>query len=109
MSGIFLDSNVILYLLSADARKADTAEALLCQKPSISLQVLNEITSVCHRKLKMAWAETHELLTAVKANCTVVPLTVDTHAQAMQIAQQHNCPFMTPTSWPLRWRVVPRP
>lgn len=93
MSGIFLDSNIILYLLSADARKADTAEALLCQKPSISVQVLNEITSVCHRKLKMAWAETHELLTAVKANCTVVPLTVDTHAQAMQIAQQHQLSF----------------
>ena len=29
MSGVFLDSNVILYLLSADAAKADTAEKLL--------------------------------------------------------------------------------
>jgi len=93
MSGIFLDSNVILYLLSADARKADTAEALLCQKPSISVQVLNEITSVCHRKLKMPWPEIIEVLTAVKASCTVVPLTVDTHAQAMQIAQQHQLSF----------------
>ena len=93
MSGIFLDSNVILYLLSADAHKADTAEALLCQNPSISVQVLNEITSVCHRKLKMPWPETHEVLAAVKASCTVVPLTVDTHAQAMQIAQQHHLSF----------------
>jgi len=93
MSGVFLDSNIILYLLSADARKADTAEALLSKKPSISVQVLNEITSVCHRKLKMPWAETHELLAAVKAHCTVVPLTVDTHAQAVHIAQQHHLSF----------------
>jgi predicted nucleic acid-binding protein len=93
MSDIFLDSNVILYLLSADARKADTAEALLRQKPSISVQVLNEITSVCHRKLKMPWPETHEVLAAVKASCSVAPLTVDTHAQAMQIAQQHQLSF----------------
>lgn len=93
MSGIFLDSNVILYLLSADARKADTAEVLLSQNPSISVQVLNEITSVCHRKLKMPWPETHALLAAVKASCSVVPLTVDTHAKAMQIAQQHHLSF----------------
>ena len=106
MSGIFLDSNVILYLLSADARKADTAEALLSQNPSISVQVLNEITSVCHRKLKMPWSETHALLAAVKASCSVVPLTVDTHAKAMQIAQQHHLSFMTPTSLPRRRRVM---
>lgn len=93
MSGIFLDSNIILYLLSADARKADAAEVLLGQNPSTSVQVLNEITSVCHRKLKMPWAETQALLSAVKASCTVLPLTVDTHAQAVQIAQQHQLSF----------------
>lgn len=93
MSSVFLDSNVILYLLSADADKANTAEALLGQKPTISVQVLNEITSVCHRKLKMPWSETQDLLAAVKASCTVVPLTVDTHAQAVSIAQQHQLSF----------------
>ena len=93
MSGIFLDSNVILYLLSADASKADIAEALLSQQPTISVQVLNEITSVCQRKLKMPWVETLELLAAVKATCTVVPLTVETHAQAVQIAQQYQLSF----------------
>lgn len=93
MSGVFLDSNVILYVLSADGRKADTAEALLSQSPTISVQVLNEITSVCQRKLKLTWAETLELLTTVKAVCKVVPLTVDTHAQAVQIAQQYQLSF----------------
>ena len=93
MSDIFLDSNVILYLLSSNEHKADIAEKLLNQKPNISVQVLNEITSVCHRKIKMPWDEIHELLAAVKANCTIVPLTVDTHAQAVQIAQQHRLSF----------------
>jgi predicted nucleic acid-binding protein len=93
MSGLFLDSNVILYLLSSDARKADAAEGLLSQNSTISVQVLNEITSVCQRKLKMPWAETTDLLAAVKANCKVVPLTVETHAQAVRIAQQHQLSF----------------
>ena len=93
MSPVFLDSNVVLYLLSADARKADKAEALLAQQPCISVQVLNEVTSVCRRKLGMPWPEVQDLLLAVKASCTVLPLTVDTHAQAVSIAQQHQLSF----------------
>jgi len=93
MSGIFLDSNVLLYLLSADAGKADTAEALLTQAPTISVQVLNEITSVCLLKLKMPWSEITDLLQAVKATCRIVPLTVETHAQAVRVAQQHHLSF----------------
>jgi len=93
MSQVFLDSNVVLYLLSADARKADKAEALLAQQPCISVQVLNEVTSVCRRKLGMPWPEVQDLLLAVKASCMVLPLTVDTHAQAVSIAQQHQLSF----------------
>ena len=93
MSQVFLDSNVVLYLLSADARKADKAEDLLAQQPCISVQVLNEITSVCRRKLGMPWPEVQDLLLAVKASCTVLPLTVETHAQAVSIAQQHQLSF----------------
>jgi hypothetical protein len=93
MSGIFLDSNVILYLLSADVHKANVAESLLSQHPAISVQVLNEVTSVCQRKLKLTWPETNDLIDAVKATCTIGPLTVDTHAEAMRIAQQHQLSF----------------
>ena len=93
MSGVFLDSNVILYLLSADAAKADTAETLLTHQPTISVQVLNEVTSVCQRKLKLDWPQTLELLDAIKANCKVVDLTVDTHAKALEVAQQHQLSF----------------
>ena len=90
MSRIFLDSNIILYLLSADHHKADTAQSLLSQSPCISVQVLNEVTSVCLRKLKMSWSEIHDLLAVVKATCQIEPLTTATHAQAVQIAQTYQ-------------------
>ena len=93
MSGVFLDSNVILYLLSADAAKADTAETLLTHQPTISVQVLNEVTSVCLRKLKLEWPQTLDLIDAIKANCKVVDLTVNTHAKALEVAQQHQLSF----------------
>lgn len=89
----FLDSNVVLYLLSADSKKADTAEALLQTRPVVSVQVLNEVTSVCRRKLEMPWGEIESLLGAVKAYCHVTPLTLESHAMAMQVVQRHRLSF----------------
>jgi predicted nucleic acid-binding protein len=46
MSGAdaFFDTNVVLYLLSADAAKADRAEELLAAGGTISVQVLNGLS-----------------------------------------------------------------
>ena len=46
----FFDTNVPLYLLSADAAKADRAEDLLAAGGTISVQVLNEFAAVARRK-----------------------------------------------------------
>ncbi len=88
MSTVFIDSNVVVYLLSGDAAKADRAEAMLNKGGIISVQVLNEVTSVCLRKLKMSWEEIDVVLLAVKAACDVVPLTVESHERAVQIAKR---------------------
>ncbi|AOY95598.1 VapC toxin family PIN domain ribonuclease [Cupriavidus sp. USMAA2-4] len=89
----FLDSNVLLYLLSADAAKADRAEALLRSRPVISVQVLNEVTHVCVRKLGMRWDEVDEFLTLVKSLCRIAPLTVDMHDLARRLAARYGLAF----------------
>ncbi len=93
MSRPFFDSNVILYLLSGDVTKADRAQSLLAAGAVISVQVLNEVTSVCQRKLKMPWAEIDALLLAVKAACKVVPLTVASHEKAVELAKRYRLSF----------------
>ena len=84
----FIDSNVVLYLLSGDAEKADRAEALLQSGGMISVQVLNEVASVCRRKLKMQWVEVQALLLAVKSACDVFPLTLASHERAIELAKR---------------------
>jgi predicted nucleic acid-binding protein len=93
LSAIFLDSNVILYTLSADTIKADRAEAILSEGGTISVQVLNEIVSVCSRKLAMPWEEIDYLLDAVKATCMIVPLTLESHEKAVAIARRYKISF----------------
>jgi len=93
LSKPFIDSNVILYLLSSDHAKADKAEAILEAGGMISVQVLNEVVSVCHRKLKMEWDEIDAVLRAIKASVAVVPLTETTHELAVQICKQYQLSF----------------
>ncbi len=90
MSTPFIDSNVILYLLSGDEAKADRAEVLLNKGGIISVQVLNEVTSVCLRKLKMSWEEIDTVLLTLKAACEVVPLTLESHDKAVQLAKRYS-------------------
>ncbi len=90
MRSVFFDTNVVLYLLSADEHKANAAEALLAQGGWVSVQVLNEAASVCRRKLKLPWAEVHELLAAVKACCDVAPLSLAAHEQALHLAERYH-------------------
>ncbi len=90
MPPVFFDTNVVLYLLSADEHKANAAEALLAQGGMVSVQVLNEAASVCRRKLKLPWSEVHELLDAVKACCEVVTLSLATHERALQLAERYQ-------------------
>ena len=93
MSKPFIDSNVILYLLSDDATKADKAESILQAGGVISVQVLNEVVSVCQRKLKMPWNEIDAVLQAVKASVQVVPLTEATHELAVQLCKRYQLSF----------------
>ena len=58
----FVDTNVLLYLLSGDQRKADRAEEVLAGGATISVQVLNEFASVASRKLGMSLTEVQEAL-----------------------------------------------
>ena len=93
MSKPFIDSNIILYLFSSDVLKADKAEEILANGGVISVQVLNEVVSVCRRKLQLNWGEIDALLLAIKANLQIVPLTVTTHDLAIKLCKQYQLSF----------------
>ncbi len=86
----FFDTNVLLYLLSKDAPKADRSEALLAAGGVVSVQVLNEFASVASRKLAMTIAEIREILSTIRAACAVMPLDIETHDLGLEIAERHR-------------------
>ena len=93
MAKPFIDSNVVLYLFSSDTVKADRAESLLQSGGLISVQVLNEVASVCLRKLKMSWEEIDAVLETLKSTCEVLPVTLASHEKAVGLAERFQISF----------------
>lgn len=90
MPGSFFDTNVLLYLASADPVKAERAEAILDEGGAISVQVLNEIANVARHKMQLSWQETRTFLTTIRALVTVHPLTVETHETGLALAERYT-------------------
>jgi predicted nucleic acid-binding protein len=88
--GDFVDSNVLVYAFTSDPR-AVTAQSVLERGCTTSVQGLNEFANVARRKLRMTWTEVAEALAAIRTVCrTIVPIDIETHADAISIAERYR-------------------
>lgn len=90
MPGSFFDTNVLVYVASGDPSKADRAEAMIGRGGVISVQVLNEVTNVARRKMRMAWPDTHAFLSLLRDLLTVQPITIATHETGISLAERYG-------------------
>jgi predicted nucleic acid-binding protein len=89
----FVDSNVLLYLVSQDLEKAAKAEAVLYSRCLVSVQVLNEITNVLRRKYQYMWQQVATFLDLIRTRCAIVPLSVEDHDTGRRIAERYGFQF----------------
>ncbi len=87
---VFFDTNILLYLLSADTSKADQAESLIAAGGVISVQVLNEFASVASRKLGMSWAEIRQILQTLRTILRVEPISLDAHERGVNLSERYG-------------------
>jgi predicted nucleic acid-binding protein len=92
MPASFFDTNVLVYLLSRDATKADLVEQAIGRGGAISVQVLNELANVARRKLQISWAETHLFLDSLRGLLTVHPVTLEIHDTGLGLAERYGMP-----------------
>lgn len=87
----FFDTNVLIYAVVQNDPRSAKAEALLAGGGAISVQILNEFTSVARRKIHMSWNEVTEALSAIRVLCpSPAPVTVKTHDAALAIAENYG-------------------
>lgn len=87
----FSDTNVLLYAVTEADARSGRAEELLASGGIISVQVLNEFTSVARRKLMMPWSEVREALDVFRILCpSPLSVTLGMHEAALRIAKAHG-------------------
>lgn len=90
---VFIDSNVLLYLLSDDDRKADIAESILiCDQHVrvISTQIIGEFANFARRKANLDWTEIRFHLNTFRQACGVETVTDEDQDLAVDIAEQYR-------------------
>ena len=65
-------------------------EELLAEHSVISVQVLDEFTSVFRRKFGLSSSECREILGTVRAVCETQPLTVESHKLGIEISDRYG-------------------
>ncbi len=88
--GPFFDTNILMYVAADDPQRASTSRKLLAAGGIMSVQVLNEFTSVARRKLSFSWDEVREFLGTVCSNNEVVPITLETHEKGRALAERYQ-------------------
>ena len=86
----FADSNVVLYTIGKDARKADIARRLIAAQPAISVQVVNECVSVCLRKLSFTREQAYAFARTLMDRTDVLALEEATVDQAAALAIRYQ-------------------
>jgi len=89
----FLDTNILLYLHSADETKAERALELVREGGLISVQVLNELTHVLRRRSGYSWPEINHVLDVTEGLLQVVPLTLEIHRKGRALATRYSLSF----------------
>lgn len=90
----FFDTNILVYIVGQKDERTATAESLVANGGVVSVQVLNELASVSHRKLRMSWPDIADALDAIRVLCPApIPLTTDTHDAALRIAVKYGFSF----------------
>lgn len=86
-SPAFLDTNILIYALGEAGPKSDLALAAIEAGGVVSVQVLNEMAHVLRRKRGADWGAVADILDLTRRLLTVVPLSVEAQAAAIDVAR----------------------
>ena len=86
-----IDTNVLVYLVSADPVRSARSAALLGVASVVSVQVVNEFTSVLRSsRYRATWQQIDTVLAGLRAIHHVVPVDLETHDRAFHYARRYH-------------------
>jgi predicted nucleic acid-binding protein len=86
----FFDTNILIYFATTKDVKSDISERVMRGGGVVSVQVLNEFVNVTRRKHRMPWPDVSKGLNGIRAICSVVSLTLETHELGLTLCERYQ-------------------
>ncbi|MDP2786342.1 MAG: PIN domain-containing protein [Sulfurimicrobium sp.] len=86
----FADTNIVLYTIGQDTRKAGIARGIVAVRPLVSAQVINEAINVCLRKLGFDRAKAYSFADSVMLRTDVLPIDETTIRKSAELAIRYQ-------------------
>jgi predicted nucleic acid-binding protein len=86
----FTDTNIIIYGLGQDRRKKTIAIDIIKNRPTVSTQVLGELSHTLSRKFHLAFGKISTLIDFLIKHCEVKVIDIITVKKALTIAEKYN-------------------
>jgi predicted nucleic acid-binding protein len=90
MNEVFIDSNIVLYLMDSDIRKRAVAQEILLLKPFINAQVLTEVANVCKRKFGYDKENILNLWNDLITDCHFIETNKATFYNSIELVKKYN-------------------
>lgn len=86
----FADTNIVLYTIGQDTRKAGIARGIVSARPMVSAQVINESVNVCLRKLGFDRKKAYTFADNVMQRTDVLPVDETTIRKSAELAIRYQ-------------------
>lgn len=87
---VFADTNIVLYTIGQDARKASIARRIIAAQPKVSTQVINEATNVCLRKLNFTREQAYAFANEIMCRTDVLPVDESVTRKSAELAMRYQ-------------------
>lgn len=87
---VFADTNIVLYTIGQDARKASIARRIIAAQPKVSTQVINEATNVCLRKLNFTREQAYAFADEIMCRTDVLPVDESVTRKSAELAIRYQ-------------------
>ena len=86
----FSDTNIVLYTIGQDGRKAGIARGIVAVRPMVSAQVVNEAINVCLRKLGFDREKAYAFAPSIMRRADVLPIDEATIRKSAELAIRYQ-------------------
>lgn len=86
----FSDTNIVLYTIGQDTRKAGIARGIVAARPLVSAQVINEAVNVCLRKFGFDREKAYAFADSVMRRADVLPVDEFTIRKSAELAIRYQ-------------------